>query len=644
MAHSKRILLFLKENVVTDRFAQHILQPAGYQVERITEETELIPRLQLHLPHALIVDDSLPASTLRSLRKNFPTLPLIRYTAQAQSEEILQWYQEGFQAVVSEQEDEVQALLLINRAVQRQEDWQRWLQLESKRHTQSLEKRVEDLERLHRIGGKISASLNLEQVLGEVVIAAVELTAAEEGNLMLLDGDSGNLILRAAHSTTEQRTNLLRVPIYDTLLGEVIRMKKAAILSGNELTKIQTAFLVRALIYVPLIIGEQAIGVLGVYNRQQEQAFSEYHQMLLEALADYAAIAIQNAHYYAVNERERQKLQTILTHVRDGVLVLDDEQRIVLINEACRFAFRLQEQDCLGKPIEQVISNPDLILMLKQSPAQWAKGGEIRLEDGRIWNCQFTPIPEVGLAVTMHDITHLKELDRVKSEFVSAVSHDLRSPLTAILGYTELIGRVGPLNERQKEFVKRVQASVQGITALISDLLDLGRIEAGLDARKELIDLRPLLRQSLESFSAFLSEKNQQLEVEISPSIPLIWGNAIRIQQMVANLVSNAIKYTPKGGKLGIRIWQEDSQLILQVWDSGIGIPPAEQPYIFEKFYRASNLPEDSSGTGLGLTIVKSIVEDHQGRIWVESTVGQGTTFTVVLPAAEPEGLVSTSA
>ncbi len=637
MVRSKSILLFVENDAAANRLTAQVLHPAGYQVERLNEEAELIRRLQNQLPHALIVDASLSSKTVHSILKDFPTLPLIYYTSQINSEEILQQVQKGFQAVLTEQDDQVQALLTINRAVQHQEDWQKWLQHEQKRHTQSLEKRVEDLERLHRIGGKISASLNLDQVLSEVVTAAVELTDAEEGNLMLLDEESGNLILRAAHTKGEQKTNILRVPIYDTLLGEVVRSQKAVILSSKELTKIQTAFLVRSLTYVPLILGEQSIGVLGVYNRQREQIFSEYHQRLLEALADYAAIAIQNAHYYTTTEHERQKLQTILTHVRDGVLVLDKDLNILLINQACLQAFELQGQSCVGKPIDQVVSNQDLIFMLKQPPAQWLKGGEIRLEDGRIWNCQLTPIAEVGLAVTMHDITHLKELDRVKSEFVSAVSHDLRSPLTAILGYTELIGRVGPLNERQQEFVRRVQASVQGITALISDLLDLGRIEAGLDARKELIDLRPLIRQSLENFNNSLSEKDQKLEVEISPTTPRIWGNAVRIQQMIANLVSNAIKYTPKGGRIGVRAWQEDGQLILQVWDTGVGIPPAEQPYIFDKFYRASNLPEDVGGTGLGLTIVKTIVEDHQGRIWVESTPGQGTTFTIVIPAAELE-------
>ena len=637
MVRSKLIALFIEDDTAANHLAVQILQPAGYQVERVSEENQLKPRLQLQLPNALIVDDSLSGKTLRSLFKDFPLLPIVYYTAQATPEEILRRYQEGFQAVLTAQNDQVQALLTINGAVQRQEDWQKWLQFERKRHTQSLEKRVEDLERLHRIGAKIAASLHLDQVLKEVVVAAVEVADAEEGNLMLVDEESGTLILRAAHSVGQQKTDILRIPIYDTLLGEVVRTQKAVILSGGEITKIKTAFLVRALIYVPLMMGNQSIGVLGIYNRKRDQPFSEYHLMLLEALADYAAIAIQNAHYYTAIERERQKYHTILTNVRDGVLVLDEERRIMLINEACLSAFGLQERDCLGKAIDQVIFNQDLILMLRQAPAQWSKGGEIRLEDGRIWNCQLTPIPEVGLAVTMHDITHLKELDRVKSEFVSTVSHDLRSPLTAILGYSELIGRVGPLNDRQREFIQRVQASVQGITALISDLLDLGRIEAGLDARKELLDLRPLIRQSLENLNNLIVAKGQKLEVEISPSTPLIWGNAVRIQQMITNLVSNAIKYTPKGGRLGVRSRQEDGQAVLQVWDQGVGIPPAEQPYIFDKFYRASNLPEDVGGTGLGLTIVKSIVEDHQGRIWVESTPGQGTTFTIVLPAAETD-------
>jgi two-component system NtrC family sensor kinase len=257
------------------------------------------------------------------------------------------------------------------------------------------------------------------------------------------------------------------------------------------------------------------------------------------------------------------------------------------------------------------------------------------LDDGRVFNAQVTPIPEVGLVVTMQDITHLKELDRIKSDFVSTVSHDLRSPLTAILGYVELIDRAGPVTEQQREFIRRVQFSVGNITALINDLLDLGRIEAGFDALKEIVPISTIIRHSVESYRNRLDEKSQELRMEVAEDLPTVLGNPVRLRQMMGNLVGNAIKYTPSNGCIDVSARAEDGQIIVQVKDNGAGIPPGDQPYIFDKFYRASNVPPDVSGTGLGLAIVKSIVENHQGRIWVDSVVGMGTTFTIVLPIAE---------
>jgi two-component system NtrC family sensor kinase len=238
----------------------------------------------------------------------------------------------------------------------------------------------------------------------------------------------------------------------------------------------------------------------------------------------------------------------------------------------------------------------------------------------------------------MQDITHLKELDRIKSDFVSTVSHDLRSPLTAILGYVELIDRAGPVTEQQREFIRRVQFSVNNITALINDLLDLGRIEAGFDSRKEIVPLGAIINYAIEGLRSRLAEKDQSLMTEIAPKLPTVLGNPVRLRQLMGNLIGNAIKYTPAHGKIAVRGHAEEDQIIIQVMDNGPGIPATDQPYIFDKFYRASNVPMDTPGTGLGLAIVKSIVDNHQGRIWVDSAVGQGTTFTVVLPVTEHEG------
>lgn len=260
---------------------------------------------------------------------------------------------------------------------------------------------------------------------------------------------------------------------------------------------------------------------------------------------------------------------------------------------------------------------------------------ELTLEDGRVLNAQFTPISEIGMAVTMQDITHLKELDRIKSDFVHTVSHDLRSPLTAILGYVELLERVGPVNEQQREFIRRVHISVNNITSLINDLLDLGRIEAGFDARKEIMPFSAIVHYAVDGMRGRAEEKMQAMLLDVPDDLPEVLGNPARLRQMISNLIANAIKYTGQGGKIKIIARAEGEQIILQVIDTGPGIPPADQPYIFDKFYRASNIPSDTPGTGLGLAIVKSIVENHLGRIWVESALGKGTAFTIVLPIAE---------
>ncbi len=386
-----------------------------------------------------------------------------------------------------------------------------------------------------------------------------------------------------------------------------------------------------------LQVKERVIGVLGVDNRQGGHAFNNAHLTLLSALADYAAIAVENARLYAHTEIERSKLETILTNIAEGVIVIDQDRRLILVNRMAREMFELADENVSGRRVQDVLHHADLVNLLTRSRATEPFRTEITLEDGRVFYAQLTPIPEVGQTVTLQDITYLKELDHIKSDFVSTVSHDLRSPLTAILGYVELLDRVGPLSDLQHEFISRVQFNVHTITSLINDLLDLGRIEAGFDARNEVVPIEAMVKEVLEELSAAANEKSQQLLADLSPELPVTLGDPVRLRQMLSNLVGNAIRYTQAGGTIWVRGRAEGDQVILQVVDNGPGIPLADQPYIFDKFYRASNIPAEIPGTGLGLAIVKSIVENQQGRIWVDSNPGQGSTFTVVLPITDHE-------
>ena len=335
---------------------------------------------------------------------------------------------------------------------------------------------------------------------------------------------------------------------------------------------------------------------------------------------------------------ELQKLDTIVEHIEDGVIILDNSQNILLINPAARRSFGIWQEDSIkGKPVSEVLSHPDLKRLLEEGENPSLPHHEIVFDDGRVLSAQSTYIQQIGVAVTMQDITYLKQIDRLKNEFVHTVSHDLRSPLTAILGYVDLLDRVGPVNDQQREFIRRVQNSVNSITALVNDLLELGRIEAGFDSQKEIVPLEGIIRYTLETLSGQIAEKHLNVKFDMPVAVPQLRGNPIRLRQMLDNLIGNAVKYTPDGGEIGIEVELQSAQVILRITDTGPGIPPADQPHIFEKFYRASNVPKGVGGSGLGLAIVKSIVENHQGRIWVESLLGKGSTFTVVLPLLKKE-------
>jgi PAS domain S-box-containing protein len=335
------------------------------------------------------------------------------------------------------------------------------------------------------------------------------------------------------------------------------------------------------------------------------------------------------------SEAERHKLEAIIANIQDGVIVMDKNKNIMLVNRAVRDIFSLHSKEVIGRALASVISNADLNALLARASDGPLKYHEINFDDGRVFNAQYTPIPKIGGAVTMQDISYLKELDRLKSDFIHTVSHDLRSPLTSILGYTELVERSGPLNPNQQEFLHRLQGSVQHITTLINDLLDLGRLEAGFDTRRELVHLGNVLKYSLDMFEVQVKKKNIKLIADIASDLKPLRANPIRIRQMLDNLVGNAIKYTLPGGNVRVSMSMQGEQIILKVDDTGPGIPPEEQGRVFEKFYRATNTIDGVEGSGLGLAIVKSIVDSHQGRVWVESIVGKGSSFIVILPTQE---------
>ncbi len=594
-------------------------------------------------PDLLVADYGTPIVSglelAESIRRDGLGIPVILVAGDQPAETVIRALRAGVRDYLTRPLDPDQFLNSVRRVLNDQ--LTRWI-MESVpdqllQANRLLERHLRELDTLIEIGKSITSQLDLEIVLERVVEAAVQLTGAEESSLLLIEPESGELVVRAAKNFDRQTVETLRLRVEDSLAGQVVQTGHLLRYSGDESRRIQSSYLVKSLVYVPLAIQDNVIGVLGVDNRTDPRPFTDHEVNLLRALADYAAIAIENARLYSQTEHERSTLDAILHDTEDAIIVVDSDDRVLFCNPTAQRAFGVSG-DFEGKPLADVVHHEDVLeLFSKKALTGRGRQGEVRLEDGRVLHGQLTIIEGVGRAAVMQDITHLKELDKIKSEFVTMVSHDLRSPLTAILGYVELLSRSGPLNEQQRKFVDRIVFSVRQITALIADLLELGKIEAGFDADREPVQVPMVVQYAVDGLRHRADEKGHRLEVDIPERLPEVLGNPVRLRRMVANLLDNAIKYTPDGGLIGVSVWEDGGLLFIQVSDNGIGIPVEDQPHIFDKFFRsrtAAALTEE--GTGLGLSIVKSIVEQHGGRIWFESSEGRGTTFTVVLPIYTP--------
>jgi len=347
---------------------------------------------------------------------------------------------------------------------------------------------------------------------------------------------------------------------------------------------------------------------------------------------------IQRALIAGEGREERSQLalrwEAVLQRAQEGIIVVDQDNNVLLCNVAARSALNLAEADLLHRPVGEAIPHPALVSMFAQARETGRETcSEVPLDDGRTLNAQLTPIHGVGRLLVMQDITRLRELDRVRSEFVTAVSHDLRTPLTTIQGYIELLPRAGSLTEQQEEFIHHVLHSLETITDLVDNLLDSDRLEAGFDLEMGPCNLLQVIEQAVQNFRHRAEQKKQELRWDPPETLPMVKGNRHRLRQVMDNLLNNAMKYTQEGGWIAVSALEDDGHVVVHVADNGIGILPSQQPYIFDKFYRVES--EETlriTGTGLGLSIVKTVIEKHNGRVWVESKAGVGSAFSFVLP------------
>lgn len=649
------------------------------------------------------------------------------------------------------------------------------------------EQRVDLADALLEIAKSITSQLDLGDVLNQVVETAQALTAAGETGIWLADEETGQLLLKAERGMEDRGTRRLNLPSSaDTHVGEVMRTAKPLRISrepGEDEVKVKTGFLVEAVAYVPIGLGGVTFGVLAATHREPGKKFSERDERLLDAIADFAAIAIQNARAYQVTDaalqRRVRELAAInkLAHTVSASLDLDQVYEVLVeqVNEywpVDAVRLYLVDQDArrllphrAGSPLpldgnsgiirkvaregEMIVTNnlsshPDyhpqidnangaaprslacaplevqnrvagVLALFNKADGPFTEEDGVRLrsftnpiataiENARLFaeserqraaiqaTARTLPQPllilddagqilianqsardildthmsqlfeglssgvgrtteivigddtyltttqhveQVGTIVVMQNITYVKKLERERSELMHTLSHDMKTPLTSIIGYAYVLERTAPLDERGQHFVGQVHQAAERMQEMLVHLLrtvdDTSAVQMDMGA----CALVPLVEKVIRDTEGAALKKSIQLLMEQHGTASLITADKTRLYHVILNLVDNAIKYSPAETEVTVHLNFEPNQVIIKVEDEGPGIPPEDLPHLFEKHFRGHHT-QDEKGSGMGLYLIRGTVEAHGGTISVRNRPEGGSVFEVILPRLEP--------
>lgn len=527
------------------------------------------------------------------------------------------------------------------------------------KETLKLQLKMKESETFYKITQIINSSLDFDEILFSILDSAIKLLNADGGTIFIKDKETEELIFEKV--VGEKAKDLIgkRLKKGEGIVGWVVEKGEGIVIENashdkrfspyfDEITGFKTG----SIICTPLKVDNEIIGALEIVNSIKKHPFTKYELELAINFANEASIALNKAILYNAVNMEKERMQRILENIADGLVILDSKKNLRMINPIAQNIFSLTPQD-LEKNCKETLKCKDLkgnILcvdcpldkLYNQKLPYLQYEMKIFSQNMReiILGCNLSALWEnsklLDYILAVRDISLSKELDKLKSEFVANVSHELKTPLTAIKGYSELLLTQIVEEERSKNYLKIINQEAERLTKLINDLLDISRLEAGrMEIKREIVDIKNIIK---ERALFFQSQTTKHSFIFSFPAYPvLISGDQDRLTQVFHNLIDNAVKYSPKGGNISLSIQDNLKSVIIEVSDQGEGISPEHLPYIFDRFYRAdSSLIKRKSGTGLGLSIVKSIVEAHKGKISVYSKVGEGTTFTIEFPRDFP--------
>lgn len=517
----------------------------------------------------------------------------------------------------------------------------------------------------------------MEETLKRMVVRVAMITQASKCLFLIHDPKTGELFADPpAHGFEDDQIKGFRIPVEGTVAGECFRDGTTQIIydvdSDDRASKENLASLgVKNGMCVPLIVERRdeetgkvlersTIGVMYVFNKRFGGVFVNEDIQLMNRMARNTAAIINMTEAFRGVQRERDEVIETIESLSMGLIMVGKSGRIAQMNNSALRVFGLKRDEIGGgKTYETVIKDEKSVDLIRRAMADEIDlGEEIALPDPeapegspRVFQLQSAQVrteggDSIGTAIILNDITQIKNVDKMKTAFVSTVSHELRTPLTSIKGFVSTLVQdtEGYYDaDTRHEFYTIIDDQCDRLKRLIDDLLNVSRIEAGnaLEINVGDVNLRQIVETAMRIQESSTSKKeNHTLSFEMAPEIPdIIQGDGDKVEQILANLVSNALKYSPAGGNVMVSAKMMAPDTVeFAVSDQGMGIPPEHLSKMGERFHRVDNRDTRTiGGTGIGLFLVKHLVEIHGGKMWIDSEVGKGSTFHFSLPTTQPD-------
>lgn len=525
---------------------------------------------------------------------------------------------------------------------------------QNERLNAEIKRRTDQISAINIVAATVSHSLDLNLTLNTALDAVRNAVGAEAAGISLIDANANELVLRAQAGWLNDFvvTNPMRIPMGEGMSGKVIGNDQVLVhndLDGSETYAVPSfkKERFRAIAMAPMHARGRIIGILSIMSHKKN-SFDDENIAVLKSIADTVGVAIENARLYESNLVEQNRLTAILHSSADGILATDQDGRISLINYAASQLLDVDEKAVMGIPLREAAIQErvrDAILKgIAPNAAPHQRTSRVHLEDGPELSIQVSPVSvpsqivaretpdEDGWVIVLQDITHLREAEVARVQFIQAAAHDMKNPLGVTQSSIHMLeGMIDTEDETIKEVIGIARTGMKRLRRLIDDLMHIEEIESGYNFHLADVDLREMIYEVGLQMQAVMTSLDLEFKTDVSDDVPAMMKlDREWMQRALTNYLENATKYADDGA-ITFKVYNSEGCVCFEVIDQGPGIPRQALPRLFDRFYRV-DMRAKADGSGLGLAIVKSVAEAHGGQAYVESEEGEGSTFGISLP------------